>query len=192
METLVNDIAKTASKLLGRDDLAAFFEGAEDAENVVVGADAQLMLTSVCLSAQEIAEEYFPLETNETVNSDEYCRLNFSDFDGKVHKVIAVYDSTGESCTFRTFDDFIKVSAPNAAYVVYYDKVPDVVGINENVEHSAKVSDRILAYGACSHFCLCSLLYTEARMWSDRYSDALDQLRFEQNNKRKVRKKWRV
>lgn len=196
METLVNSVAAVASKLLGRDDLAAFFDGAaaaaETETEIEVGADAMLMLTSVSLAAQEIAEEYFPLETSETITSDEYCRLNFADFEDKIHRVLAVYDPDGYECTFRTFDSFLKVSKPNALYTVYFEKVPNPAGVNEYIEHSPRVSERILAYGACSHFCLCSLLYTEAKMWNERYGDALDQLRFESNRRRSLKKKWRI
>ena len=192
METLVNRIAIISARFLGRDDLADFMVAVQDNPSLEPSADAVLLATSVGICCQEIAEEHFPIETNETITSDESCKLNFSDFSFAVKKILAVKDSNGNETTFRTFDGFVKVCAPNSNFEVYYEKIPEIAAIGENVEHSAKVSERILAYGACMHFCLCSLLYDEAKLWDARYHDALDELRVRDCGKKRLKRKWRI
>ena len=192
METLVNSIAIISARFLGRDDIADFMEAVENNSSLEPSADAVLLATSVGITCQELAEEHFPLETNETITSDENCKLNFSDFSFKPRKILAVKDATDNTTTFRTFDGFIKVCAPNADFEVYYEKIPEIADIGENVEHSAKVSERIIAYGACMHFCLCSLLYDEAKLWDARYHDAIDELRIHECGKKKLKRKWSI
>ena len=105
---------------------------------------------------------------------------------------MAVLDSLGNPVTFRTFDEFVKVSEPQTNYDVYYEKIPDMPALGENAVHSAKVSQRVLAYGACCHFCLCNLLYDEAKLWDARYHDAIDELRISDCKQKRIKRNWIV
>lgn len=192
METLVNDIAIISARFLGRDDIADFMVAVQDDPSLEPSADAVLLATSVGITCQEIAEEHFPLETNEIVTSDESCKLNFGDFSSRPKKILAVKDALGNFVTYRTFDDFVKVSMPLTDFDVYYEKIPELASIGENVEHSAKVTQRILAYGACMHFCLCSLLYDEAKLWDARFHDAIDEQRVKDCRGKVIKRKWRI
>jgi len=192
METLVNDIAIMAARFLGRDDIADYMEWAKDQESISPSADAKLFATSVGITCQELAEEHFPIESSENVSSDECCKILFSEFENRPKKVLAVVDGNGICETFRNFDGFVKVSKPNTIYTVYFEKIPEIPNINEYAEHSAKISQRILAYGTCCHFCLCSLLFDEAKLWDARYHDAISELKIHESGKKRVKRKWKV
>ena len=192
METLVNDIAIVAARFLGRDDIADFMELAKDQDSPEPSADAKLLATSVGITCQELAEEHFPLESSETVSSDENCKIWLSDFESKPNRVLAVVDENGNNETFRNFDGFVKVSKPSYAYTVYFEKIPSIPDINDNAEHSANVTTRVLAYGTCCHFCLCSLLFDEAKLWDARFHDAIAEIRMKNDRKKRVKRRWKV
>lgn len=119
---------------------------------------------------QEIASDYLPFLTEETVNVTNGI-LNFSTLSKSVINIYQVKDCFGGSLEFKNFPNYIEITG-NAKKVIY-SYLPEDVELNSNVTFFRGLSARIYAYGVTSEYLLLEGFGDDAEVWDEKFKDAL-------------------
>lgn len=174
MKIKMSDVIRLSAVLLQLESvLALLSEAAENmSEEDILRAEAEkkLLLRCANLVVSEVAAEYLPLKTVETLSSVD-GRIEYSSFSKQPVEVCGVRKK-GEKCRYKMYPSKIITDAGEVE--VCYSYLPRSIGIEEDLDfEEGRISPRILAYGTAAEYCIISGLHQEAGVWDKRYKDSL-------------------
>lgn len=146
------------------------------------------MLTCFNLVNQEIASDYLPFLTKESVDvSNGFFR--FSDLSKNVINVYEVKDRFGFCLNFKVISNCVETK--KSAKSVVYSFLPEQLGFEDEIEFFNGLSARVYAYGVASEFLLLSGLSGDAEVWEERYKESLFILSRKRGEHRLPKRCWR-
>ncbi len=170
---LTIDVVKNVAILLNRQNVINFLqnqgENFGDAEE-----QTNQILSAVNLVVSELASSYIPMVKRESVRV-EGNKIAIANLSERAIEIVDVTDQNSHPLKYFTRGFYIEVDAETA--VVEYKYLPSNYGINENIEFiDARVTPRIIAYGACAETCLMERSFNESVTWRKRYTDEICKL----------------
>ena len=163
MKISMKEVLRLAAGLLGLGE-----DSVEDGENIEQNA---LLLRCGNLVHDEVASEYLPPETSETVTVKDGF-LPYEALSERCSAIRLVTDANGNKVRFHARAH--GASLANGVYRVVYRYLPASVGMEDNLTVDAgRLSARVLAYGVAAEYCLLSGLFQEAITWERKYRDSL-------------------
>ena len=151
--------------------LAAFYLQFEDVLNGGPAGEETTakLLRCANLVRAEIASDYFPLLTTETVSSADGTILPAS----LEKRLIDVKRITrnGNAVAFKVYPAAIRTVSGEVE--IEYSYMPDDAEIGDDAGFFDKISARTIAYGAAAEYCLVAGLFEEAVIWEKRFKDSL-------------------
>lgn len=167
MPISVKEVILTASELIGADGLAKSVEkGSSSSEEL------SLLLKCFNLVENEVALDYFPLKSRETL-SPSGGSIAYTAFAEAPIRVLKVTDSAGRSLPFDLFFDHIDLRGYPRAVEVTYAFAPRTKALADNSDYAGKISARLLAYGVATEYLLATNRYSEAAAFEKKYREAL-------------------
>lgn len=164
----VKSILSLAAANLGREDLVA---AVNDCAQEPCGEVASL-LRCYNLVENEIALDYFPLKTEESILSGgvvPYARLQ--------HAPVTILSVTGENGIAQDFEvrpaRIVLTGAKNRQLTVVYTYSPAEKSFTDDCELGGNISARLLSFGVACEFCLTNGQFSEAAAWEKKYREAL-------------------
>lgn len=194
MNMNISDIASQVALLLGKHQTAEDIGIRKYADILVTDEEIARIVESVNIAAEEIAEDFFPLISQQTITSDQNAEVPFSAFTNKFHLVLRTLDQNGKKVSCKVFDSFLKLPEAGRDYTFVYAFVPEHAVEKEQIAVASQVNRRMLAYCACSAFCFWNMLYDEAKMWKDRFLDAVSEAKKRDRRIKglRVRRTWEI
>ena len=163
----VLDIIVAAATELGiADEVNEYLSGG--AENAK--ADTENLLRCFQLVENELALEYLPLHAEEEVVSTTGA-IGFEVFSRPLVRVLKVTDTQGRAVDFKLFPNYLKTQSGTVR--VTYTYTPNEKSYTDESDFKALVSIRLFAYGIAQEFCLSSGRFEEAKIWGDKYKQAI-------------------
>lgn len=165
----VKNILSLAAANLGREDLvAAVYDCAQEPWGEVAS-----LLRCYNLVENEIALDYFPLKTEETLVSCgsviPYARLQHAPV-----TILSVTDENGNAENFEVRPARIVLTGcKNRKLKVVYTYSPAEKLFTDCCELGGKISARLLSFGVACEFCLTNGQFAEAAAWEKKYREAL-------------------
>ena len=146
----------------------------EDGGNTISGdteAEKTLLQLLRCanLAINEIATDYFPLYTRETVDAVGGT-IMIADLKRRLIDVRRI-TLNGRKVKFKSYPAVIRTV--NARVEAEYSYMPDELTLDGETPFGDKVGARVIAYGAAAEYCITSGLFEETVMWEKRFKDAL-------------------
>lgn len=173
----LKEIVELAAVLLGLQttlDCGAFALTAEESQiKQIIDANDDLKLLVRCanLVYKEVACDYLPLSTSETVFTEDGT-VEYGSLSRQLLEVESITDEKGSKIKFNCFASCLSTS--KGKVTITYNYVPRSAEFFDTLDYSNnKISDRILAYGTAAEFCLISGQGQDAVVWDKRYKDAL-------------------
>lgn len=162
-------------------DLPDFYR--EDGADLTGDKTVEKLVACANSVIDEIACEYVPLtEKGTLVSTDGFAPLS----DGK--SVVSLRKS-GARVGFTTASGGVYV--PDGEYEAVFAVRPPKVSVNGNVTvGSALVSERIIALGTAAEYFLLQGNYGEAQIWSERFNEAMENVRIKRITKRMPKRRW--
>ena len=165
----VYEVLADAAETAGRNDLAAALKtltfdggGAED---------INLFLRCYNIVINEIAAEYFPLNTAETFETAD-GKIYFKDFDKTPSDILKVYGENFEELPYELFTTYTETKAGKVN--IKYNYIPEASGFTDNfIYENTKIQNRIVVFGTAAEYFLVKGMYNEAQIWQNRYKDGL-------------------
>lgn len=122
------------------------------------------------LVLNEIASEYLPMVKVEKVKAKgdmiEFSKLNLRPCD-----IVYVKDSLGGNVQFRVFDQFLLIDKQDCEVEVCYNAYPNDLSFYQEID--TKLSERVYAYGIVREYYFIQTLYEDAKVWDERFKNAL-------------------
>lgn len=179
----VKDAVELAAVYLQLEDVLSTqtFSGTLNANsNPSVTADAlttrnvNLLIRCTSLVLGRIASDLMPLKKVENLSSSSK-QILFSAFTSKVYKIISV-KKNGRKVSYQIYPTYIKLACDDGEFEVEYNFLPsDKTLMTDNIDEVANLVDvRTIAYGVASEYAYISGLFEEARMWEEKFKNALD------------------
>ncbi len=167
----VRNVISLAAANLGREDLVA---SVEDCAAEPFGELASL-LRCYNLVENEVALDYFPLETEETFAAADLQEgvLPFTAFSYAPVEILSVKGESGFPLSHKSRPDGLLVPQNTNGVRVSYTYSPKEKEWGDNAEVAPQVSERLLSFGVCCEYCLTNGQYAEAAMWEKKYREAL-------------------
>lgn len=164
----VKEVLKLAAALLGVEDrVNAYLAGNADEENTRV---TEGLLACFQLVESEVAIDYLPLVVEEQVTAKN-GKIEYTALAHTVARVMGVFDGHGNGVSMKITGKHIEV--PAGTYVVRYAMIPKEKAVEDCIDHQTGVSERLLAYGVASEYCLHKGMYAEHAAWDKKYRNAL-------------------
>ena len=181
---IIKDIVKNAALILGKNDVVSYLNG-----NTTVGHDTFETLgalTNLCyLVIDELACTYIPIikKTAVTFVNGKY---EINHLNGKVVRIIAVYDLEGQKVDFSAVENLVCANVKQGA--IEYEYLPQCSSIDDEVGYSENdISTAVLAHGVAAEYCITQNLFEQAVMYHKRYVDAIAEICAPKNKKIKAR-----
>lgn len=123
------------------------------------------------LVENEVALDYLPLLAEDTIltTTGDIC---FSELSCVPVRVFSVREERGERAAYDLFPDKIK-TGKSAVYTVTYSYMPKKKELDDEAEYKQAVSERLLSFGVAAEYCTANGLYEEAKVWNEKYKDAI-------------------
>lgn len=174
----LKDIIQVSNTLLGTNLSINLFNKTEtDAQLLAEMAAKPLSTLISCanLVIDELGSEYLPLVYKQDMTADENGIIGYAQFSKPLIVVLRIKNDKGVRIKYRYRSGGVEVSQAGNYTVVYSYKEGEK-GFFDNVEVGAnRLTERIIAYGVASEYCLMQGLYDDASIWDKRYKDALAQ-----------------
>lgn len=179
----VKDAVELAAVYLQLEDvlsLSAFTGTLNASSNPSITADdltdrnVNLLIRCTSLVLGEIASDIIPLKTKQTLTSSD-GRILLSSLTSKLYKIISVKKNK-RKVSFRVYPSFIEVDSDDGTFEVEYNFLPsDKTALTDNIDEVGNFVDaRTIAYGVASEYAYISGLFEEAKMWEEKFKNALD------------------
>ncbi|MCI8735251.1 MAG: hypothetical protein HFE40_06870 [Clostridia bacterium] len=174
----VKDIIKSALVLIGREDVARSIEKEEESETAysLTAEEKETVETLLyCFNSveDELARCYFPLKAEEALTSEDGVYA-FSGFTERPLKIISV-TAKGEKIKFEADVRFLKTDAKEIT--VLYRYAPPKKSLDGESAFGGEVSERLVAAGTASEYCLICGEAAKAQAWESVYRGEIDRLR---------------
>ena len=148
-----------------------------------------LLIKCFNISYSEIATDYFPLITLETIKVTDGC-YKLKNLQNEFYKLIKLEDSDGFSCYYDLYDNILYVK--NGEYKLVYCYVPNKLTRNSEVNNfNGKLVDRVFAYGINKEYCFISGLYSEAESYKSKFEEAIKSSKIIRRQIRLPKRRWR-
>ena len=165
----VRDVIALAAANMGREDLAA----AVTSQAGALSGETAALLRCYRLVENEIALDYFPLKTVETLTAAN-GKLPYADFSYAPVNVTRVTNAKGGgTLAFEFYPDHLRMSEKAERVEVEYSFAPAEKELEDEPSFPECISPRLIAMGVCAEFCLSRGQYAEAAAWEERFHDAL-------------------
>ena len=179
----VKDAVELAAVYLQLEDVlsTSAFTGTLNANsNPSITADAittrniNLLIRCASLVLGEIASDIMPLKTKQTLSSSS-GKILLSALTSKLYKIISV-KKDGRKVTFKVYPTYIQLYTDDGSFEVEYNYLPsDKTALTDNIDEVGMFVDaRTIAYGIASEYAYISGLFEEAKMWEEKFKNALD------------------
>lgn len=163
---LVKDCMELAAVNLGIEDaLQNYFSGVGTAEDNKKG---ELLLTCFNIVENELALDYFPLLSEDTLTSDGGV-IAFSLLSKPAVRITKVTDKWGNSVPFQLFQSYVKTQPGEVCVTYTYAPAKKILG--EKSDFSAHVSARLIACGMAAEYTMATGLFEEAAVWDKKYKE---------------------
>lgn len=179
----VKDAVELAAVYLQLEDVlsTSSFTGTLNANtNPSVTADSlttrniNLLIRCTSLVLGQIASDIIPLKTKQTLTSSAGSIL-LSGLTSKLYKVLSV-KRNGRKVAFKVYPTYIDIGERDGEFEVEYNYLPsDKTALTDNIDEVGNLIDaRTIAYGVASEYAYISGLFEEAKMWEEKFKNALD------------------
>lgn len=167
----VKDIIKLVCDFVGEKEILKKLNSVETL-NMSEREQEKLDLMTRCFNLvnQEIASDYLPFLTKETIDVENSI-LNFYDLSKTVVNVYEVRNKFGVNLKFTVYPNYIEINGK--AKSIVYSFLPDDLGIDDEIEFFNGLSARVYAYGVASEFLLIDGLGEDAETWEERFKESL-------------------
>lgn len=172
----LKDILELAAVLLGLQtvlDSGAFEDGLDKNEikkKISENKDLQLLIRCANLVYKEIACDYLQLKAVDTLVSN--GNINYTSLTKHPLEILSVTDEKGADVGFNCLAGCLQTVSGKVS--VCYSYIPLSAEFNDELDFfGSKITDRILAYGTASEYCLINGQGQDAVVWDKRYKDAL-------------------
>lgn len=172
----IKEVIIGALRRIGREDIAQDMEDGGEP----LGENAEVVSTLLyCVNAteDELARYYFPLKYTQTVTSHDNV-FPFSQFHRTPVRILGV-KSGGKDIKYGIYGNGIDsgISAEAEEIEVTYHYTPQKKELEDDSEYGCLSDGNITGLGAASEYCLLMGETGLAKMWEERYRDAIDRAR---------------
>ncbi len=169
----VKNIIKSASTMLGIDELLDM----SNVDNLDENSKKLLDILLYCFNEvyQELCCDYFPLVIEEKVNLNENC-FYFDDLDKDISRLYTITDTNRNILKYEVYSKYVRLNESTKEIIVRYSYLPNLAqSVNDEVECSdLGVTERMVALGVVSEFCLIRGKLNEASIYDRRYKDCIE------------------
>ena len=181
----VKDVLKSASNMVGRQDVYAYLDGSISD----VGEDTLpaigVMTNLLNLVVGELAGTFIPMVKSEEVSAEK-GKIYFNSLSERCVRIISLLDRQGREISYVHTPEYMEVSSDFA--VVEYEYIPPNYGLEDQIGYDqSQVSVGTLAYGLCAEYAISKGSFDEAVMWHDRYVQSVSERRKLKNGQIKKR-----
>lgn len=178
----VKDAVELAAVYLQLEDVLSS-ENFSDSLNVNVNSSVSeddltqrninLLIRCTDLVLGEIASDQIPLKCVETLSSAD-GQIYFSSFANKVYKILSVKKNSSK-ISFKVFPTYIETGKSGEVEVEYNFLPETKTSLTDSIDEVANLVDlRTIAYGVASEYAYISGLFEEAKMWEEKFKNAID------------------
>ncbi len=146
----------------------------------------EIMTRCFNLVNQEIASDYLPFLTRESVDTNGI--LNFSELKKSVVHIYEIKNRFGINLKFKLFPNFAEVNGH--ARTVVYSFLPEELSLESTVEAPCNLTERIYAYGVASEYLLIDGLSEDAEIWENRFKEGLFMLSRKHGEHTLPKRRW--
>ena len=184
----IKNVIKLTCLFLGKDYDNLSSLGGTQTETEAETKDLNFLLRCLNLSYLDVASDYIPLHTTETVEPTN-GKIFFNSLTKKLNEIKSVNEN-GFRVKYLMYSDCIKLDAKKVE--ITYSFIPDeLTTLSSTMEtFSNKVSERVLAYGTAMEYCFISGLYDDAQIWEKRFKDALLIKSTKKSEKKLPNRRW--
>jgi hypothetical protein len=166
----VREILSQAAFLLGKEELDEFFAGNDTSAESALQQDAETFLRCYNMVENEIALDYLPLTTEQTMDASA-GKVMYTAFLRTPVSITGVTDVYGNKLPYTIFPTYLQTAKGRVA--VTYSYAPTEKVLSSESEFVARASKNLLAFGVAGEYCLMKGLYEEAVVWDKKFRDAL-------------------
>lgn len=178
-----------ASVLLQQDEVTDALENPDAPPDADTERTIAQLVRCANLVLSEIAADYLPLKTRETVAATD-GRIGYDALQKKAIDIFAVRQR-GKSVPFTLYYDCLRLAAEGDCEVEY-SYAPNVLPLNGFADYTnERLGARTVAYGIACEYCLISGMTDDALVWDKRYKDALAAATRPKNERRVKSRVWR-
>ncbi|MBE5745764.1 MAG: hypothetical protein E7359_00540 [Clostridiales bacterium] len=139
--------------------------------NSVEERNLNLLVKCFNLVYTELATDYFPLITMETIKI-ENGSFNLNNLSNIFYKIVKIECNDNLVDKFDIYDNILYLK--NGEYKIVYAYTPVKVSLNSELNtFNGKISDRVFAYGLNKEYCFISGLYSEAESYRTKFEECL-------------------
>ena len=163
----VKEVLYLAATELGiLDEVKNFLENGDTAGK----EKAEELLAAFQVIENELAVDYFPLRTEETVVTTN-GKLSYSDLKKRVSRVLYVASEAGDRIDFKLFVDHL--TTVKGKVVVGYTFIPQEKSFQGESDFCLQISARLMAYGIIAACMLKAGRFDEWKIWDKKYKNAI-------------------
>lgn len=183
----IKDVVYYAAMFLQLEDACSAIESGTEGDN----SDVEMLVRCANLVIGEVAEEYIPLVTKESVTIDEDGFL-YSELAERLNDIRSVArKSDGKQVKITQYFDRFTVK-DTGEYEITYSYIPAPLSIGDEIPRFGSASERTLAYGTACEYALISGMSDDAVTWDGRYKSSLESLTRANSREKKVKRRiWR-
>ena len=173
----VVDIIALASTMVGKDDFALAIKEALEANASLSDDDFteyEKFLSCYNITASELAEEHLPLNFTEELTSTD-GKYYYNDFKYPPLRIKSVYRSVN-AIDYNIYSEFLYADSDKIKVTYEYQPIK-VTDFNDEVcpFKNTIISERLIALGVASEYCLITGMYEAAVLLRDRFTKSLEQ-----------------
>lgn len=132
--------------------------------------ETQKLLSYYQLVENELALDYFPLRTEETMYASN-GKIVYSRLSKGVSRILYVKNADGERIRFQIFADHLLTD--EGTVTIGYAYAPSSKTYKDSSDFSSQVSARLLSYGIAAEYTLAAGRYEEWAIWDQKYKNAI-------------------
>lgn len=182
----IKDVIKLSATYLGRENVVKYLEQnlSQTDENVLATIDTLTRCANLVIN--ELACSYLPMIRRERVNAVG-GKVYYTELPERVLEIKGAYDLDGNEIGFKVNAEYVETLY--GEYIVEYAYMPPNYGLTDEIGYSeAKISARVIAYGATAEFCLTEHAFDESVLWHNRFTGALSLILSPKNKRVKERR----
>ncbi len=171
----IKDIVQRGMNYVGRTDVAELIKSEAEINGEAAEA-VETMLYCVNAVENELARHYFPVVNTQTITSYNK-KFEFTKFEKQPVKILSV-TVNGEQKKYELFAAYLSCDA--FTITVEYEFSPQKKQLNGECELGEKVTEKMLAAGAVSEYCLINGEMRQAEFWDSVYRQEIERARRQQ------------
>ena len=159
---MLKDILIKSAELLNRDDIINEVNNPSQSENTALKNDIYRLISYFNYTVQFLCENFFPLETTDSISSDKNRKIYYSCFTYQPLKIISA-ESKERLYNFSEHSTYIMVPFQEQIFKIKYNYLPSPAkNLNEKYCLPLKINQKIIAYGITSEFLASKNLFEES------------------------------